>query len=155
MPCFKHSMADNRTPAQRSQTMRQIRSKDTGPEMQVRRYLHGCGFRYRLHPKNLPGRPDVVLPAYRTVIFVHGCFWHGHAGCRYAKQPAQNHDFWQTKLGANVMRDQRKAHELLELGWHVITVWECELKQDAPATLARLQATLQAQRQAVKSPAGS
>ena len=96
----------------------------------VRRYLHRRGFRYRLHRRDLPGRPDIVLPAYRTVIEVRGCFWHRHPGCRYAYTPKSNREFWIAKLEGNRERDLRNAEELVRLGWRVIVVWECELADD-------------------------
>ncbi len=105
-----------------------IRGKDTKPEMIVRRALHKAGFRYRLHVKELPGKPDIVLPKYRTVIFVHGCFWHMH-DCKYFKWPKTRSDFWKEKIQKNVERDQR-AYDLLEtMDWHVMLIWECEIKR--------------------------
>lgn len=121
--------------ATRSRMMSGIRARDTKPEMIVRRHLHGRGFRYRLAPKNLPGRPDVVLPRYGTVVFVHGCFWHRHPGCKYAATPAANADFWAAKFTANVTRDARVTGELRAAGWQVLVVWECET---TPERLARL-----------------
>lgn len=115
-----------------------IRSKDTKPEMMVRKYLHGKGFRYRLHTRALPGSPDLVLPKYRTAIFVHGCFWHRHAGCRYTTTPASNFERWDQKFRANTERDARKQAELEAAGWRVIVVWECELRGAAEARLERL-----------------
>ena len=103
-----------------------IRGKDTKPELEVRRFLHRLGFRYRLHDKRLPGRPDIVLPKYRTVVFVHGCFWHQHPGCKYATKPDSNGGFWQSKLRGNTVRDELSMARLNELGWRSITVWECE-----------------------------
>lgn len=113
--------------ATRSRMMSGIRGKDTQPELAVRRFLHRRGFRYRLHDRRLPGRPDMVLPRYRVVVFVHGCFWHQHPGCRFATTPDTNASFWQHKLSGNQMRDARKSEELQALGWRVITVWECEV----------------------------
>lgn len=113
--------------ATRSRMMSGIRGKDTKPELEVRRFLHRLGFRYRLHDKRLPGRPDVVLPRYRTVVFVHGCFWHQHRGCKLATTPGTNAAFWQNKLQGNVTRDQRQQSALTELGWRSLTVWECEI----------------------------
>lgn len=120
------NMPDVVDPQTRSRMMAGIRGKDTKPEMTVRRYLHARGFRYRLHDKRLPGRPDLVFPRYRTVLFVHGCFWHQHPGCRYATTPATNAEFWQHKLSANLHRDTRQAEALVVSGWRVLTVWECE-----------------------------
>ncbi|OMG63327.1 very short patch repair endonuclease [Stutzerimonas balearica] len=112
----------------RSRMMAGIRGSNTSPEMKVRRMLHRQGFRYRLHQKNLPGRPDLVLPRYRLCIFVHGCFWHRHPGCRYATTPRTRHDFWQAKFEQNVSRDTRIRRELLALGWRVIELWECGIR---------------------------
>ena len=111
--------------ATRSRMMASIRNRDTKPELIVRRYLHRLGFRYRLHAK-LPGRPDLVLPKHKTVVFVHGCFWHRHEQCRFATVPKSNIQFWQQKLSANVLRDERNTAKLRELGWRVIVVWECQ-----------------------------
>ena len=113
----------------RSRNMAAIRGKDTAPELAVRRILHAMGLRFRLHRKDLPGRPDIVLPKHRTVVFVHGCFWHRHEGWRYATTPKTRQQFWQTKFAANVERDSRNRTDLQQLGWHVIVVWECELRQ--------------------------
>ena len=113
--------------ATRSRMMSGIRGKDTHPEMEVRRFLHRLGFRYLLHDKRLPGKPDIVLPRYRTVVFVHGCFWHQHPGCKYASTPDTNAEFWRAKLAGNVERDARALDELRKQGWGSITVWECEL----------------------------
>jgi DNA mismatch endonuclease, patch repair protein len=104
-----------------------IRGTNTKPELAVRRFLHRLGFRYRLHDKRLPGRPDLVLPRYRTAVFVHGCFWHQHPGCRLAAKPGTNVDFWRAKLEGNVARDERVRSQLAESGWKALTVWECEV----------------------------
>ena len=109
--------------------MAAIRGKDTGPELQVRFIVHGLGYRYRLNVRGLPGSPDLVLPRLDTVIFVHGCFWHRHKGCRYATRPATRKRFWQNKFDANTARDRRVAGRLRRLGWSVLTVWECQLKR--------------------------
>lgn len=119
-------MADRLTPERRSWNMSRINSRDTGPEMQVRSILHRAGYRFRLHRKDLPGRPDIVLPKYRTVVFVHGCFWHRHPGCRFTYTPKSRVAFWNDKFCANVERDRRNARTLRALGWRVITVWECQ-----------------------------
>ena len=108
--------------------MSRIRSKNTKPEETVRKFLFAQGFRYRKNDSKLPGKPDIVLPKYRTVIFVNGCFWHGHEGCRYFKYPRTNEDFWRAKIHGNRLRDRVKAEALQEQGWHVIIVWECQLK---------------------------
>jgi len=124
--------------ATRSRMMSGIRSKDTKPEMTVRRYLHARGFRYRLHARGLPGSPDLVLPKYRVAILVHGCFWHRHAGCRFATTPASNVEKWNAKFQTNVDRDVRKLTSLQAAGWRVIVVWECELRRDPVERLQRL-----------------
>lgn len=119
-------MVDIVDKAVRSRMMSGIRGKDTKPEMQVRRFLHAAGFRYRLHVKDLPGRPDIVLPKYRAVIQVHGCFWHRHPGCRLAATPASNVEMWAAKFARNVERDKEVECQLTEMGWRVLTVWECD-----------------------------
>ena len=106
-----------------------IRGRDTEPELAVRRALHARGFRYRLHVNNVAGRPDLLLPKYRAVVFVHGCFWHRHAGCRYASTPATRPEFWHAKFAANVARDRTVHAALLKMGWRVATVWECALRK--------------------------
>lgn len=112
----------------RSYNMSQIKSKDTKPEEIVRKYLFKQGFRYRKNDKRLPGKPDIVLPKYKTVIFVNGCFWHKHEGCRYFVWPKSNTEFWKDKISKTVERDEKKKMELLNLGWKVKVIWECELK---------------------------
>jgi DNA mismatch endonuclease (patch repair protein) len=119
-------MADVHTKEIRSYNMSRIRSKDTKPELLVRKFLHKHGFRYRLHTKTLPGKPDIVLPKYKTVIFVHGCFWHGHECGGYLK-PKSNTEFWGDKMIANKKRDNEKQNMLVNSGWQVYCVWECEL----------------------------
>lgn len=107
--------------------MKSVRREDTAAELQVRRFLHGCGLRFSLHVAGLPGKPDIVLPHRQSVVFVHGCFWHGHH-CRHGSVRSKtNAEFWAKKIADNRMRDQRKAHELRKLGWHVETIWECQL----------------------------
>ena len=113
---------------QRHANMAAIHGKDTKPEMVVRRWLWGHGFRYRLNHPRLPGKPDIVMRKYRTCIFVNGCFWHGHEGCRYYTIPKTNTDFWVGKVRRNRERDLKVQHELAAMGWHSITIWECELK---------------------------
>ena len=108
--------------------MAAIHGKDTKPELLVRRYLWGTGFRYRLNYPRLPGKPDIVLRRYRTCIFINGCFWHGHEGCPYYKVPKTNTTFWQNKVTRNKARDLKVQHELAAMGWHSITIWECELR---------------------------
>ena len=121
-------MADTMTPEQRSRCMAAIKGKDTKPEIIVRKYLFSRGLRFRIQVRNLPGKPDIILPKYRTVIFVDGCFWHGHEGCRYFRLPKSNVGFWKEKIERNVARDVRNEAELTALGWRVIRVWECGLK---------------------------
>ncbi len=119
---------DKLTPQQRSRTMAAIRSRDTKPELIVRRYLFAHGFRYRLNHPRLPGHPDIVLRKYRTVIFINGCFWHGH-DCGAFRLPKSNTDFWSRKITRNKERDREEQRRLAQMGWHCITVWECELKK--------------------------
>ena len=128
-------------PAQRSAVMRRVKGRDTKPEMIVRRALTRLGARYRLHRKDLPGSPDVVMPGRRLAIFVHGCFWHGHDCPRGARVPKQNQDYWIAKVGRNRARDTGACDALTAMGWRVETIWECELK-DADALEARLRALL-------------
>lgn len=110
------------------------KSRDTKPELATRRLLRALGFRYRLHRNDLPGCPDIVLTRHKTVIFVNGCFWHQHAGCKRASKPASHREFWQMKLGRTVERDRENHTKLLGLGWQVLVVWECELKDEANVT---------------------
>lgn len=116
-------------PLTRSRMMAGIRGSDTRPERILRSGLHALGFRFRLHRRDLPGRPDIVLPKRRAAIFVHGCFWHRHPGCHYATTPATRPDFWQTKFKQNVERDRRNRNDLLTTGWRVAVVWECALRK--------------------------
>lgn len=120
-------MADVVDKATRSRMMSGIKAQDTVPEMLARRFLHSHGFRYRLHVKDLPGKPDIVLPKYRTAIFVHGCFWHQHPGCKDVVMPKSNIKFWKDKLDGNTRRDARNISELERLGWQCLVVWECEI----------------------------
>lgn len=140
--------------ATRSRMMARIRGKDTVVEVAVRRQLHSLGYRFRLHRKDLPGRPDIVLPRYRTAVFVHGCFWHRHAGCVYATKPATRPMFWQAKFETNVRRDAAAVERLLAGGWSVAVIWECVVSGDGLGSddLARLLAWLDAQA-ATSSPA--
>ncbi len=124
------NLADVHSKDVRSYNMSRIKGKDTTPEVAVRRYLFSRGLRFRKNDKRYPGHPDIVLPKYKTVIFVHGCFWHLHDGCRYAVMPTSNVDFWEKKLNGNKVRDTRNQNILSAMGWNVITVWECELKKD-------------------------
>ena len=123
-------MADVLTPDQRHLNMTRIRSKDTGIERLVRRILHADGFRFRLNVKDLPGKPDIVLPKYRTVVFINGCFWHGHQGCRYFVIPKTKTEFWVNKIDGKIRRDDENYHRLEMEGWNVIIVWECALKKN-------------------------
>lgn len=119
--------------------MRAIKSKNTKPEMAVRRLVHGMGYRYRLHRKDLPGKPDLTFGPRNKAIFVHGCFWHQHPGCRDARMPAKRLDYWEPKLTANVVRDARNLRLLRRLGWSVAVVWECQVESDVSAVGRRLQ----------------
>ncbi len=122
---------DTLTPAERSARMALVRAKDTKPELLVRRLVHGMGYRYRLHRRDLPGTPDLVFPGRGKVIFIHGCFWHRHAGCALARLPKSRGDFWLPKLTANAERDARNVRALRRLGWGVLTIWECQLGESA------------------------
>jgi len=128
-------MTDTLTPQERSRRMAAVRPVDTKPEFIVRRLVHGMGYRYRLHRRDLPGTPDLVFPARRAVVFVHGCFWHRHEGCALARIPKSRVEFWTRKLEGNRERDARELKELRAAGWRVLIIWECELKN--PKTLAR------------------
>lgn len=132
------------TPEQRSRTMRAVRSRDTGPEMIVRRFLHAAGLRFRLHDRHLPGVPDLVFPGRRVALFVHGCFWHQHPGCRAAARPNSRSDYWNRKLDGNVARDARHLVELTAAGWRTLVIWECETRD--PQRLAALAASIGAAR---------
>ena len=126
-------MADTRTPEQRRQIMQAVKTQDTGPELTVRRLLHRLGYRYRLHLKKLPGRPDIVFPARKRAIFVHGCFWHGH-DCRKGCAPKSRPEYWGPKLSSNRERDPSQVAALQSLGWSVLTVWHCETQDLAALT---------------------
>jgi DNA mismatch endonuclease, patch repair protein len=121
-------MADVHDKETRSYNMSQIKSKNTKPEMLVRKFLHSNGFRYRLHVKKMPGKPDIVLPKYKTVIFVHGCFWHGHAYCKYYVIPKTKTEWWLNKINGNIGNDLKAIKSLKKEGWKIITLWECDLK---------------------------
>ena len=136
-------MADIKTKEARSYNMSCIHGKDTKPEELVRKYLFSKGFRYRKNDRKLPGTPDIVLPKYKTVIFVNGCFWHGHEGCKYFVWPKNNAEFWHNKIESNINRDQRKREQLRKLGWNVIVVWECQLRtENKQVTLRQLEGAL-------------
>ena len=125
---------DTLTPRERSERMSLVRGKDTSTEMVVRRIVHGLGFRYRLHARDLPGKPDMVFRSRRKIIFVHGCFWHRHAKCALARIPKSRHDFWIPKLEGNRLRDIKNRKKLRTGGWDVMTIWECELRDHATMT---------------------
>ena len=122
-------MVDRLTPERRSWLMSRVKGKHTGPEMIVRRAAHALGLRFRLHRKDLPGRPDLVFPRHKVALFVHGCFWHRHSGCRLASTPKSRTDYWQDKFAANVDRDAQAERSLRAAGWRVATVWECETRK--------------------------
>ena len=122
-------MTDVHSKEIRSFNMSRIRGKNTKPELIVRKLLHLNGFRYRLHVKDLPGKPDIVLPKYKTVIFIHGCFWHGHEHCKYFVIPKTRSDWWLNKINSNILNDVKAAQTLTSNGWKVITIWECQLKK--------------------------
>lgn len=124
----KGSTITNQTDPARSATMRSVKSEDTGPEILVRSMLHRLGYRYRLHDKNLPGKPDIVFTARRKVVFIHGCFWHGHSCARGARLPKSNTDYWTKKIAHNRERHGSTCERLRQAGWNVLTVWECELQ---------------------------
>lgn len=136
-------MTDKLTPEQRHKNMASIHSRDTKPELMVRKYLWHEGFRYKVTANNLPGKPDIVLRKYRTVIFVNGCFWHGHEGCKYFRMPTTNVQFWTTKINRNRARDARVREELKQMGWSTMVVWECQLRDDAEKTLSEVVYLLQ------------
>lgn len=123
-------MPDKHSKKTRSYNMSMIKGRNTKPEIIVRKYLFSCGFRYRLNDSRYPGRPDIVLPKYKTAIFINGCFWHVHEGCRYSVWPENNREFWYKKLMGNAERDKRDYQALVDMGWNVIVIWECELKKD-------------------------
>lgn len=131
-------MADVHSAAVRSYNMSRIRSGNTKPEILVRKYLFSQGFRYRLHEKSLPGKPDIVLKKYNTVIFVHGCFWHAHEGCRYFVVPKTRTEWWTNKLEGNIQKDKRNISQLKKAGWKVIIIWECKLKKNSEDTLKKI-----------------
>lgn len=123
-------MPDVHEPEVRSYNMSRIRSKNTKPELLVRKYLHRLGFRYRIHVAKLPGKPDIVLTRYKTVVLIHGCFWHSHKGCKYFQIPSTRQDYWIPKLKTNKQKDRKHLIEIQHLGWKTIVIWECELKKE-------------------------
>jgi DNA mismatch endonuclease, patch repair protein len=129
-------MADVHDKATRSFNMSRIKSKNTKPELLVRKFLHSKGFRYKLNDKTLPGKPDLVLPKYKTIIFIHGCFWHGHEGCKYFVVPKTRTEWWLNKISTNAANDRKAIETLVKDNWKVITIWECEL------IIAKREATL-------------
>ncbi len=135
-------MTDTISRAHRSWNMSRIRGKDTAPERTVRSHLHRLGFRFVLHSRNLPGKPDIVLPKYKSVVLVHGCFWHRHQGCKFAYTPSSNLGFWNRKFAGTSQRDKETRAALVRLGWQIVTVWECEVKRNPSRVAARIQNTL-------------
>ena len=135
-------MTDKLSAHKRSWNMSRIRSRDTKPEMLLRSLLHRMGFRFRVQYKKLPGRPDIVLPRYKTVIFVHGCFWHQHSDCIEGTRPKSNTEYWKTKLENNVTRDRRNRLAIIELGWQVLRFWECELEKTPVQIATKIAETL-------------
>lgn len=131
-------MADVHDKKTRSYNMSRIRAKDTKPEMVVRRFLHAQGFRYKLHDKSLPGKPDLVLPKYKTVIFIHGCFWHGHEGCRYYVVPKTRTEWWVGKIERTQSNDLKICKELINRGWRIFEIWECDLKDNPQKKLLKV-----------------
>lgn len=119
---------DVHSPAVRSYNMSRIRGSNTRPELAVRSLLHGMGYRFRLKSSSVPGKPDLVLPRYKVAVFVHGCFWHRHEGCRYATNPKTKNEFWQQKFESNIRRDKHVNELINEIGWHQMVIWECEIK---------------------------
>lgn len=131
-------MVDRISPEQRSANMSRIRSKDTAIEIKVRKYLFSKGFRFRKNVRSLPGAPDIVLPKYKTVIFVHGCYWHRHKGCKYASIPKTRTEFWLSKFERTLERDASQIASLESIGWHVHVLWECEIEKNFEVTMAKL-----------------
>lgn len=132
-------MSDKLTPERRSWNMSRIKGKDTKIEVEVRKYLFSKGYRFRKNDKRYPGKPDIVLPKYHVAIFIHGCFWHHHEGCKYATIPKTRTEFWLDKFEINIKNDEIKQEKLKKLGWRVIVIWECELKKNFEKTMAGLE----------------
>ncbi|MEF2968617.1 very short patch repair endonuclease [Paenibacillus sp. M1] len=120
---------DSFSKEKRSQIMSNVKSKNTTPELIVRRLLHRMGYRFRLHRPDLPGKPDIVLPKYKKVIFINGCFWHGHENCKKSQLPKTNREFWQSKIRKNKSRDEKSINKLLEMGWQCLVIWDCQIKK--------------------------
>ena len=139
------AMSDKLSKEQRSWNMSRIKNKDTGIEVAVRKRLFSYGYRYRKNDSKLPGKPDIVLPKYKAVIFIHGCFWHLHTGCKNARIPKSNTEFWEAKLNHNVANDNKNKKLLEEKGWKVITIWECEIENDFDAVIKRIREELSSQ----------
>lgn len=135
-------MVDSLTPERRSWNMSRIRNRDTKPELLLRSRLHRAGLRFRVHRRDLPGSPDIVLPKYSTVIFVHGCYWHRHKGCKNATTPSTRTDFWEAKFADNLRRDEQNIQALKDAGWQPLVVWECELKRDPDRVLKDIEKKL-------------
>jgi DNA mismatch endonuclease, patch repair protein len=135
-------MADSLSPERRSWNMSRIRSRDTKPELLLRSKLHRAGLRFRVHRRNLPGNPDIVLPKYSTVIFVHGCYWHRHKGCKNATTPSTRTGFWEAKFANNIKRDEQNILALKAAGWQPLVIWECELKRDPNRVLKDIEKKL-------------
>lgn len=135
-------MADTVTKEKRSWIMSRVRGKNTKPEILLRSLLHRSGFRFRLHDEKLPGKPDIVLPRYRAVIFVNGCFWHRHKGCKVSRIPKSHRDFWINKFNKNIQRDRKHQQKLERLGWQVLIVWECELKESQISVISNISSHL-------------
>ncbi|NUP89191.1 MAG: DNA mismatch endonuclease Vsr [Candidatus Sumerlaeia bacterium] len=144
---------DKLSPERRSENMRRIRNRDMKPELTVRSAVHRMGHRFRLHGRGLPGKPDLVFPGQRKVIFVHGCFWHQHAGCPEASRPKSNRDYWRAKLRGNVRRDRRNLRALDELGWSALVVWECDVERRLESVRRQIQRFLCGGRVRGNSPA--
>lgn len=121
-------MSDVLTREQRHRCMSSVKSKNTKPEIMVRKFLFSNGYRYRINRKDLPGKPDIVLPKYKTVVFINGCFWHGHENCKYATIPESNHEFWLAKINGNIECDRLTREKLSQMGWNIIDIWQCQLK---------------------------